>query len=50
MKSAKYAIAGKLIYLNIQTTCPRNSITPLHFCFDHNSEMEGRREMSNVLN
>ncbi len=46
MKSAKYAIAGKLIYLNIQTACPRDSVTPLRFY----SEMEGRRELSDVLN
>jgi hypothetical protein len=33
--------------------CPRNSVTPLRFCsfyFDHNSEMEGCRELSDVLN
>jgi hypothetical protein len=35
------------------TSCPRNSVTPLRFCwfcFDHNSEMEGLRELSDVLN
>jgi hypothetical protein len=31
------------------TACPRNSVTPLRFCFDHNFEMEGRRELIDVL-
>ncbi len=33
--------------------CPRNFVTPLRFCsfcFDRNSEMEGLREVSDVLN
>ncbi len=37
----------------IITACPRNTFTPLRFCsfyFDRNSEMEGRRELSDVLN
>jgi len=32
------------------TTCPRNSVKPLRFGFDHNSEMEGFRELSHGLN
>ncbi len=35
------------------SACPRNSVTLLRFCsiwFDCNSEMEGRRELSDVLN
>jgi len=33
-----------------KSACPRNSDTPLRFCFDRNSEMEVRRELSDVLN
>ncbi len=33
-----------------ETACPRNSVTPLRFCFDRNSEMEVHRELSDVLN
>jgi hypothetical protein len=32
------------------TACPRDSDTLLRFCFDCNSEMEGRRELCDVLN
>jgi len=32
------------------SACPHNSVKPLRFCFDHNSEMEGPRELSDVLN
>jgi len=32
------------------SACPRNSVTSLRFCFDHNSEIKGRRELSDVLN
>ncbi len=30
--------------------CPRNSVTPLRSCFNRNSEIEGRRELSGVVN
>jgi hypothetical protein len=38
---------------NGKTVCPHNCVTPLRFCsfcFDHNSEMEGLRDLSDVLN
>jgi hypothetical protein len=36
--------------INSNSACPRNFITSLRFCFVRNSEMEGRRELSDVLN
>ncbi len=35
---------------NSKSACPRNSVTPLRFCFECDSEMEGLRELSDVLN
>jgi hypothetical protein len=38
---------------NFYSACLRNSVAPLRFCsfcFDRNSEMEGRRELNDVLN
>jgi hypothetical protein len=32
------------------SACPSNSVTLLRFYFDHNSEMERPRELSDVLN
>ncbi len=32
------------------TACQRNSVKPLCFCFDLNYEMEGRRELNDILN
>jgi hypothetical protein len=32
------------------TAYPRNSVTRLCFCFYRNSEIDGRRELSDVLN
>ncbi len=46
------ATKGEISYLSqfCKSACPRNFVTPLGFCFDRNSEMEGRRELSDVLN
>jgi hypothetical protein len=32
------------------TACPRHSVTLLRFCFDRNSQLEGPRELCDVLN
>jgi hypothetical protein len=46
-KQSGFLTTGRTISI---VTCPRNSVIPLRFCFDHNSETEGRRELSDVLN
>jgi len=38
------------IYIMNISACLRNSGTPLRFCLYRNSEMEGRRELSDFLN